>query len=132
MEPSEPVAPVLERAFVHGLHLLLEMAALVAIGYWGWTTHDGVQRWAWAVALPLLLATIWAVFRVSGDGGDPIIEIPGVVRLILEVAILGGAAALLQASGQETWAILFVVLIVIDFGLQRDRIGRLLAGRLPG
>ncbi|HEU4862451.1 MAG TPA: DUF2568 domain-containing protein, partial [Candidatus Limnocylindria bacterium] len=58
---------------VLGLHFLLELVALFAVGYWGWTAHDGAQRWVWATALPLLLATVWAVFRVPGDGGDPIV-----------------------------------------------------------
>ncbi|HJP71707.1 MAG TPA: YrdB family protein [Candidatus Limnocylindria bacterium] len=111
---------------VLGLHFLLELIALFAVGYWGWMTHDGTQRWLWAMALPLLLATVWAVFRVPGDGGDPIVTVPGPVRLLIELGIMGTAVALLWSSGQATWAIVLLALVVLDYGLQYDRVARLL------
>lgn len=118
-----------ERPAVLGLHVLVELVMLVAVGYWGWTAHDGPQRWVWAMALPLLLGTIWAVFRVPGDGdGDPIIAVPGILRLVLELAILGAAAALLVAAGQPLWAIVVAALIALDYALQYDRVGRLISG----
>jgi hypothetical protein len=113
---------------VLGLHFLLELAALFATGYWGWTTHDGVQRWVWAIALPLLLATVWAVFRVPNDGGDPIVTVPGPIRLLIEWSVMAIAVVLLAASGQVTWAIVLLALVVLDYALQYDRVGRLLRG----
>jgi hypothetical protein len=111
---------------VLGLHFLLELAALFAVGFWGWTTHDGTQRWLWAIALPLLLATVWAVFRVPGDGGDPIVTIPGPLRLLIEIGVMTIAIGLLAASGQVAWAIVLLLLVVLDFALQYDRVMRLL------
>jgi hypothetical protein len=113
---------------VLGLHFLLELAALFATGYWGWTTHDGVQRWVWAIALPLLLATVWAVFRVPNDGGDPIVTVPGPIRLLIEWSVMAIAVVLLATSGQVTWAIVILALVVLDYALQYDRVGRLLRG----
>jgi hypothetical protein len=111
---------------VLGLHVLLELVALFAVGFWGWTAHDGTQRWLWAIALPLLLATVWAVFRVPGDGGDPIVTVPGPIRLLIELAVMAIAVALLSASGQTTWAIVLVALVLLDYALQYDRVARLL------
>lgn len=111
---------------VLGLHFLLELSALAAAAYWGWATRDGMTRWAWAIGLPLLLAVVWALFRAAGDGPDPTVTIPGIARLVLELAILGGAAFLLWRAGQSALAGVFVALIIIDFALQYDRIGRLL------
>lgn len=111
---------------VLGLHFLLELAALFAVGFWGWTTHDGTQRWLWAIALPLLLATVWAVFRVPNDGGDPIVTVPGPIRLLIELAVMGIAVGLLWRSGQVAWAIVLMALVVLDYALQYDRVVRLL------
>ena len=111
---------------VLGLHFLLELVALFAVGYWGWTAHDGAQRWVWATALPLLLATVWAVFRVPGDGGDPIVVVPGPLRLLIEFGVMGIAIALLWASGQTAWAMAVMALVVLDYAFQYDRVARLL------
>lgn len=113
---------------VLGLHFVLELAALFAAGYWGWTTHDGVQRWVWAIALPLLLATVWAVFRVPNDGGEPIVTVAGPVRLLIEWSVMAIAVVLLAASAQAAWAIVLSALAVLDYALQYDRVARLLGG----
>ena len=115
-----------QRPAVLGFHFLLELAALFALGAWGWTTHDGVQRWVWAIALPLLLATVWAIFRVPNDGGDPIVTVPGPVRLLIEWSVMAIAVALLWASGQAMWAVVLLGLVVVDYALQYDRVTRLL------
>jgi hypothetical protein len=111
---------------VLGLHLLLELAALLAVGFWGWTTHDGTQRWLWAIALPLLLATVWAVFRVPGDGGDPIVTVPGPLRLLIELGVMAIAIGLLWGSAEVAWAVVLLALVVLDYALQYDRVARLL------
>lgn len=116
-----------ERPLVLGLHAILELVALVAAGYWAWSVTDGVQRWIFAIAVPVLFGTIWAVFRVPGDGGDPPVVIAGPMRLVLELAIMGLAVALLAGAGQPLWAAGLLALVVVDYALQYDRIGRLLS-----
>ena len=111
---------------VLGLHFLLELMALFAVGYWGWTMQDGTQRWLWAIALPLLLATVWAVFRVPNDGGDPIVTVPGPLRLLIELVVMSAAVLLLWSSGQAALAIALLALVVADYALQYDRVARLL------
>src|SRR5690606_33090753 len=46
---------------------LLELVALGAMGYWGWTQQDGAWRWIAALGIPLIAAVVWASFRVPGD-----------------------------------------------------------------
>lgn len=111
---------------VLALHFLMELGALAAVAFWGWTRSTGTARWVWALGLPVLLAITWAVFRAAGDGPDPTVTIPGPARLVLELAVLGGAAFLLLRAGRSSLAGLFVALIIVDFALQYDRIGRLL------
>lgn len=63
---------------------LLELAALLALGYWGWTTHAGLAAVGWAVGLPVLAAVLWGTFRVPGDPGDAPVAVPGTLRLALD------------------------------------------------
>ena len=74
-----------------------------------------------------LQAGAWAGFRAAGDGPDPVVAIPGALRLILELAILGGAAAALAAANRPTLALVFAALIVVDVA-SYDRVVRLLTG----
>jgi hypothetical protein len=110
---------------VLALHFLLELAALAAMTIWGLTTRGRATRWVWAVGLPLVAATLWAVFRAVGDGPAAIVEISGPARLALEWLILGGGAFLLWRAGRRLPSLLMVGLIAVDYTLQYDRVARL-------
>ena len=111
---------------VLALHFLLELAALGAVAYWGWTRHEGIGRWLWSVGLALLAAVAWATFRVEGDGGDPLVVTPGRVRLVIELLVLGGAALLLSLTEKRSLTLPFAGLVMIDYALSYDRVQRLL------
>lgn len=85
-----PRVPPLQLA----LRFLLELAALAGLARLG-LRHGGV--WA-AVGLPALAATAWVTFAVRGDpsrSGRAPVPVPGVLRLLLEAAVLAlGAAGL--------------------------------------
>lgn len=110
------------------LRFVLELAALAALAVWGWSQHDGLLRVLLAVGLPLLGGTVWAVFRVPGDGGEPIVAVSGVVRLLIELALFAAAVVLLYSAGQSSLAIVFAVVTVIHYALSYDRIVGLLRG----
>lgn len=74
------------------LRLLLELAALFGWGAAGWTIGTGPWRWVLVVVLPLIAAVMWGTFRVPDDPGNAPVAVPGVVRLALEVVVLGGGA----------------------------------------
>lgn len=114
-----------------GLRFLLELAAWAAMGYWGWTQHDGLMRWVWAIGLPLVAMTVWAVFRVPGDPGDAPVAVPGAVRLIIEAVEFGGAAWLLYAAGRPQLAIILGGLLVLHYAASYDYVYRLITGRQP-
>lgn len=109
-----------------GLRFLLEMAALAALAYWGWTQHEGFLRILWALGLPLVAGTLWAVFRVPGEGGDPIVTVPGIVRLLLEAALFVTAALLLRAAGQPQLALILGILVLLHYAASYDYVLRLL------
>ena len=68
---------------------LLEIAILLALGAWGWQRAEGWPRWLLAIGLPLVAAAAWGVFRVPNDPGPAPVAVPGLVRLLFELALFG-------------------------------------------
>jgi len=134
------------------LRFLLELAALGAMGYWGWTQHDGAWRWIAALGVPLIAALLWMSFRVIGDqermvqsframgipsadsarspaGQKTPIAVPGVVRLLVEAVFFGGAVLLLALAGQSRAAAIFGAVVALHYLTSYDRVQWLLAQR---
>jgi len=96
-----------------GLRFLLELCALAAVAYWGWSEHGGVWRWVLVIAMPLAVAALWgntiapkAKRRVS----DP-------WRLVVELLVFGGAVAALLAAGQTALGIALGVAVLVHLSL---------------
>lgn len=94
-----------------GLRFILELCAIVALAYGGFAVVSA--RWqqvALAVVLPAAGAVLWGLFvspkaKVSANW---------VVRLAVEIAVFGAAAALLYSNGQHRLAITFLVVAAIS------------------
>jgi uncharacterized membrane protein HdeD (DUF308 family) len=111
------------------LRFLLELAALAALAYWGWTQHTGALRFLLAFGLPVLAAVIWATFSVPGDrsrSGKAPVPVHGVVRLLLEALLFGSAVWCLQDAGAVTFAWLLGIVLVVHYAISYDRIAWLL------
>ena len=81
-----------------GFRFMLELAALAAVGYWGFQASGTVVRWVLGLGAPLALAVVWAAFiapRASHRLEDP-------VRLPVELAVFGAAVAALAAAGRSS------------------------------
>jgi hypothetical protein len=89
------------------VRFLLELGILAALAPWGWSVGQDAVRWLLAIGAPLVAALLWGVFRVPGDGGDPVMIVPGAVRLLLEVALFGLAVAALLAADRPRFALIF-------------------------
>ena len=74
-----------------GLRFLLEIAALVAAGAWGWQLTAGWTRYALTAGIPLVIAALWGTFRVPGDPGPAPVAVPGALRLAFELAVFAFA-----------------------------------------
>jgi hypothetical protein len=93
------------------LRFLLELFALVALGYWGFRTGGGlIGRIGLGIGTPLVAAVVWGVF-VSPRAPA---QLPGLVVLLLQVLIFGAAAAGLASTGHRQLALVFVVLVVVN------------------
>lgn len=108
------------------LRFILELAALVAAGYWGWTQHEGILRLILMIGVPLIMATFWGVFRVDYEPNKALVKVPGWVRLILEMVYFGVAAGLLAAANQPDTALVFGGVVLFHYLISYDRIAWLL------
>jgi Protein of unknown function (DUF2568) len=93
------------------LRFLLELCALVALGYWGFKTGSGEPaKIALGIGAPLVAAVVWGVFVAPRAPVEP----PGVLVLLLQVLVFGSAAASLAATGHRTLALAFGVIVIIN------------------
>lgn len=104
------------------LRFILELAALYALGYWGWSQHAGLARPLWGLGLPLGAALLWGTFRVPDDPGKATVPIPGLLRLLLELLVLGGAVWALYAAGQARWGLVFGLVTLGHYLISYDRL----------
>jgi len=107
------------------LRFLLEMSALVAMGYWGWTQHDGLGRWLWVIGAPLVAAVLWGTFAVLDDpsrSGKAPVPTPGILRLLLELLFFAVAAFALIASNQISAGWALGIITIFHYAISYDRI----------
>ena len=111
------------------LRFFLEVAALSALGCWGWAQTDAWWRALLAVGVVLLAAILWGTFAVPNDpsrGGSGLIQVPGTARLALEFLVFGTAAYALASLGRSALAIAFIATVVVHYAWSYERIAWLI------
>lgn len=111
------------------LRFILEMVALVAIGYGGWHIGEGILRYLPALGLPLLAALLWGGFRTPNEPHHPthpVIAVPGWLRLLIEALVFGAGTWGLFSTGVSTIAWLFCAVVIVHYVLSYDRVAWLL------
>jgi hypothetical protein len=112
------------------LRFVLELAALVAAGAWGFVTFDSwALRLAFGFGIPVVMAAAWGIFRVPGDGGPPVVAVGGRARLLLEVVFFAVAVGLLAAAGYAGLATTFALVLLAHYAIGYERTLALLADR---
>jgi hypothetical protein len=112
------------------LRFLLEMAALVSAGIWGWNQSDAWVQYVLAIGIPIILAIIWGTFAVPGDpsrSGKTLIATPGVLRLLIELSVFAFASWSLYDTGFNKVSLVFSAIVLIHYILSYDRIKWLMA-----
>ncbi|WP_037669476.1 YrdB family protein [Streptomyces griseus] len=97
-----------------GVLFLIELGALAAAAYWGFTLDaPNPVTWAAGLGAPAALIVLWALcgsprarFRTRGAG-----------RAAFEVAWFGSGAAALFAAGALPWAVAFAAVCVVSKSL---------------
>jgi hypothetical protein len=59
------------------LRFFLDLAALAAIGRWGWTQHTGLVRLLLALGLLVIAAAASGIFRAPGYLEEAVVAMPG-------------------------------------------------------
>jgi hypothetical protein len=101
------------RAANDALRFLLELSALAAVAYWGWSEHGGIWQWVLVVAGPLAVATLWGRWvapKATRRVGDP-------WKLLLELLVFGAAVAALFWSDQQALAIVLAAATLLHLVL---------------
>lgn len=108
------------------LRFLLEIAALAGFGAWGWACADGILRVIVTVAFVGIPAAIWGIFRIRNDGGPPVVEVIGPVRLLIEVVFFSMGCYGLWFSGKGASAVSLGVICLLHYLLSYDRVVKML------
>jgi hypothetical protein len=112
-----------------GIRFLLEIAALAALAYWGWTSHEGSGSVVWSVGLVLVASVVWGTFRVPGNPGAAPVPVPGGVRLLLELVLFGAAFVLLAVAGRPWISLGLGAVTTLHYLASLNRIAWLLSQR---
>lgn len=114
---------------------LLEIVGLVGVGRLGWHLGSGtLPKLVLAVAFVLAASALWTLFRTRGfvrSGGEPVIAVPGPVRLLIEYGFYAFGAVGLWLSGWEGAAGVFAAGVVVVSIALRDRVAGPLGNRPP-
>jgi hypothetical protein len=107
------------------IRFFLEVTALVTFGLSGCRLADNWTRIIWAIALPLIFATIWGVFAVRNDpsrSGKTVVPTPGIVRLLIELALFSVAIWMIIDLGYTLAGWIFGAIIFLHYLISYERI----------
>ena len=107
------------------MRFILEMIALGIFGYSGWNKGAGITRYVWAFLFPVAGAVLWGTFRVPGDAshsGSAPVQVPGWVRLGLELVIFSVATWALVALEKPRLSLIYGVVVGAHYIFSWDRI----------
>ena len=90
------------RAVAEAVAFLLELCALAALAYWGYT-----ENVALAIVMPLALAAIWGTFASPRAP----VRLPLWPKFALRVGLLLGSAVALAAAGARGLALALAVAV---------------------
>jgi hypothetical protein len=108
---------------------LIELGALFLVGYWGWHQDIGALRFVLGVLCPVVFAAIWYTFNVRGDpgrSGKAPVQVPGFVRLIIELTLFAMATLAAFAAINAAVGAIFGLAVLIHYVAAYKRISWML------
>jgi hypothetical protein len=98
------------------LVFFLELAVLVALGYWGFSVGQGVlAKFGIGLGLPVVAIIVWGLLGAPKSQW----QLQGIWYAILQVIFFGSAAVALYAAGQRTLGVVFALVCVVCCVLAR-------------
>jgi len=93
------------------LRFLLELCALGALAYWGFSTGDSLlMKILLGLGSPLLAAVLWGLFVAPKAA----VSVPAPVHFAPQVLVFGAAVAALVFAGQAMLGWIFAVVVVLN------------------
>ena len=111
------------------IRFLLELIALIIMGFWGWKQSEGWLQFVLVLGLPIIAAAIWGTFAVPDDpsrSGKAPIPVHGLLRLTIELAFFTLATWALHDLGYTSLSWIIGIIIIIHYIISYDRIKWLL------
>lgn len=101
--------------FLKGLNatvsFLLELAMLAALAYWGFNTVENtLVKLLLGIGASAIAIVVWAIYNAPRSAR----RLPPVPRILLSLLMFTVAALALAAAGQTTWAVVFMVVALIN------------------
>ncbi|HET8908617.1 MAG TPA: YrdB family protein [Ktedonobacterales bacterium] len=94
-----------------GLAFFVELAALAALGYWGFTVGPNVVlKFVLGLGAPALAVVIWAFFGAPRSS----MQLQGVAYLALQALVFGSGALALVAAGQRGLGITYAIVAFVN------------------
>jgi hypothetical protein len=103
------------------VRFLLEIAMLVIFAYWGWHLAGSWERYIAAPCLPILAAMLWGVFRIQNDPKPAPFEVPGIIRLLLELGLFGASVYFLYDLGHTQLSWIMASIVIVHYLVSYDR-----------
>lgn len=112
------------------IRFILELLALVSVGYWGWIKYEGTMQYVFGLGLPILMTIVWGTFAVPEDpsrSGKAPIPVSGIVRLLIEFLFFGLAVWVLYDLERDKLSYILGGIVIIHYMVSYDRISWLLS-----
>jgi hypothetical protein len=103
------------------VRFVLELIMLVILALWGWHLSGSWVRFVAAAGFPVIAATLWGVFRIQNDPKPAPVEIPGIIRLLLELALFGWAVWALNDLGYSMLGWVMAIVVALHYLVSYDR-----------
>ncbi len=112
------------------IRFILELMALVSVGFWGWKSNEGILQYILGIGLPILMTIIWGTFAVPDDpsrSGKAPVPVSGLIRLLLEFTFFALAVWALHDLQQDKLSYILGGIVIIHYIVSYDRISWLLS-----
>jgi len=112
------------------IRFVLELLALLAVGFWAWKSFDGALQYILGIGLPILMTIVWGTFAVPDDpsrSGKAPIPVSGSLRLLIELLFFAIATWALYDLQEIELSSIFGGLVIIHYLVSYDRISWLLS-----
>jgi len=107
------------------VRFLLEIAALIFFGIWGWEQSDNWLRFVLAIGIPIVLAAIWGIFAVPNDpsrSGSAPVKTNGFIRLVFELSFFAFAIWTLKDMGSSKLSLIMAVAVLVHYVISYKRV----------